>query len=205
MKELIQQALTNARTYPDYRAYLTELLAAGKTTGPNQSEAYVQYARLNQSRMDRLDKRNRFLPEMAAELAQLDQAMLMLVITEGWCGDAAQLVPLLYHLTEATPKLDLLLVLRDEHPELMDQFLTDGARSIPKVIFLDAATHTVLGDWGPRPAFAQQMTMDYKHQAPPKADYATYQKELHTWYARDKTASAQRELLDVFRAMNPNE
>ncbi len=199
MQAQIDQALVEARTYPAYRKFLTDLLAEGKTTRPTQTESYLQFARLNQSRMDRLDKRDRFLPEMVTLLQTLRRNVLLLVITEGWCGDAAQIVPLLYHLTNTTEQLDLGLVLRVEHPALMDHFLTEGARSIPKVIFLDATTHQVLGSWGPRPQVAQQMTMDYKHQPEPKPDYATYQKELHTWYARDKTASTQRELMAVIR------
>ncbi|WP_020568606.1 thioredoxin family protein [Neolewinella persica] len=201
MQDLINQALADARSYPEYRTHLSNLLEDNRTTGPNQSDFYVQFTRLNQSRMDRLDKRNRFIPEMIEMLGQFEKPVLILAITEGWCGDAAQIIPLLYHMAQATDQLDLQLVLRDEHPELMDQFLTDGARSIPKMILLDAATKAVLGEWGPRPAVAQQMTMDYKHLPEPKPDYDSYQKELHSWYARDKTASTQRELAEVLRGL----
>lgn len=201
MQDLLHQALADARSYPDYRAYLTELLSAGKTTGPNQSEAYVGFALLNQSRMDRLDKKDRFVPEMAGFLAGLKKNYLLLAITEGWCGDAAQILPLVYHLTQATDKLDLRLVLRDEHPDLMDQFLTDGSRAIPKIIVLDPATHQVLDVWGPRPAAAQQMAMDYKHHPLPKPDYQTFNRELHGWYAHDKTVSTQVELIGVLRKL----
>jgi hypothetical protein len=201
MQDLINQALADARTYPDYRDHLSELLAMGKTTGPNQSDFYVQFTQLNQSRMDRLDKRDRFIPEMVELLGQLKSPILMLAITEGWCGDAAQIIPLFYHLTKTSDQLDIKLVLRDEHPDLMNQFLTDGARSIPKIIFLDPTTKAVLGHWGPRPAVPQQMTMDYKHLPEPKPDYDTYQKELHLWYARDKTASTQLELVEVLEGI----
>lgn len=201
MQDLIKQALADARTYPDYRTHLTELLAEGKTTGPNQSDSYVQFAQLNQSRMDRLDRRDRFIPEMIELLGQFKTPVLMLAITEGWCGDAAQIIPLLYHMVKTSDQLDLQLVLRDEHPDLMDQFLTNGSRSIPKIIFLDPATRAVLGEWGPRPTVAQQMTMDYKYLPEPKPDYDSYQKELHTWYARDKTVSTQLELVEVLKGL----
>ena len=125
MQDLINQALANARTYPEYRDYLNELLAEGKTTGPNQSESYINYARLNSSRMDRLDKRDRFIPEMIDLLEQFKTPVLMLAITEGWCGDAAQIIPLLYHMVKASDQLDIKLVFRDEHPDLMSQFLTN--------------------------------------------------------------------------------
>jgi hypothetical protein len=197
MQDLINQALADARTYPEYRDYLNELLAEGKTTGPNQSESYINYARLNSSRMDRLDKRDRFIPEMIDLLEQFKTPVLMLAITEGWCGDAAQIIPMLYHMVKASDQLDIKLVFRDEHPDLMSQFLTNDTRSIPKIIFLDPVTKAVLGDWGPRPAVAQKMTMDFKYHPEPKPDYETYQKELHLWYAKDKTASTQLELVDA--------
>lgn len=201
MQDLILQALAKSRTYPDYRTFLANLLQEGKTTGPNQSDFFVQFTQLNQSRMDRLDKRDRFVPEMINALDDLEQNILMLVMTEGWCGDAAQIVPLLHHMAKASSKLDLRLILRDEHPDLMDLFLTDGARSIPKVIFLDPSTHQVLGSWGPRPAVAQKMTMDYKHLPEPKPDYDTYQKEMHLWYAKDKTVSTQLELVKALEEL----
>lgn len=195
MKALIEKALANSLSYGEYRNLLTQLLEQGKTTGPNQSEFYIQIANLNQHRMDRLDRRSRFIPEMVPTLDQLNNNYLMLVLTEGWCGDAAQIVPLLNHMASQTEKLQLRLVLRDEHLELMDQFLTDGGRSIPKLILLDANTHSVSGDWGPRPAAAQKMSMEYKYQPAPKEDYATHHKKLHTWYARNKTVDTQQELI----------
>ena len=114
--------------------------------------------------MDRLDKKSRFTPATEAGLVRLANHYQLLVLTEAWCGDAAQSIPLHNHMAEATDNLDLRLVLRDEHPELMDHFLTDRGRSIPKVIILDADTQEVLGSWGPRPAPAQEMAMDYKNK-----------------------------------------
>lgn len=188
-------------TYPQYRKRLTELLAEGKTTGPNQSENYLEAARLNQHRMDRLDRKARFSPAMEALLADLGKPYLLLALTEGWCGDAAQLLPLINHMAEATDQLSLRLVLRDEQLELMDQFLTDGGRGIPKVLVLDPDSLAVVADWGPRPAPAQQLAMDYKYQREPKMDYDTYNKALHTWYARDKTQTAQEELVALFEGL----
>lgn len=208
MKNLIRSALDGAYTYAAYREHLTRLLAQGRTTGPNQSPFYLEIAQLNQARMDRLDRKARFLPETTATLTRLERDLLMLVLTEGWCGDAAQTVPVLQHLAAASPRLELRLVLRDEHPELMDHFLTEGGRSIPKLILLDPETLEVLGDWGPRPAAAQKMAMDYKHQPEPKPDYATHHLELHRWYARNKTEDAQRELIELLSpytgAASPN-
>ncbi|MEO0626014.1 MAG: thioredoxin family protein [Bacteroidota bacterium] len=197
MKDFIQKALDASRSYEDYRSFLTDLLAEGKTTGPNQSEFYIQIANLNQQRMNRLDKRTKLIPELIASLAKVDQPYTFLVLTEGWCGDAAQIVPILDKLVEASPNLDMRLVLRDEHLELMDLFLTDGGRSIPKVLVLDPDSLEVVTTWGPRPAPAQKMSMDYKYHPDPKPSYELHHHELHAWYAKDKTQTTQSELLDL--------
>jgi hypothetical protein len=202
MNPTIEKALANSQTYPDFRTTLAGLLAQGKTTGNNHSESYIAYTELNQSRMNRLDRKTRFLPEMSTLLERLKQDYIMLVITEGWCGDAAQLVPMFHHMAVASPRLSLRLVLRDEHPELMDQFLTNGGRSIPKLILLDAKTHAVLADWGPRPFIPQKMVMEYTQQAAPKPDFATFQQEIHAWYARNKTVDAQLEMIKLFQTLN---
>ena len=190
----LQTALAEARAYADYRAHLAALLAEGKTTGPNQSALYLEIARLNQARMDRLDKRARLTPALAGLLAELRRDYRLLALSEGWCGDAAQSLPVINWMAEASPRIELGVVLRDEHPALMDRFLTDGGRSIPKLLIVDPGTGEVLADWGPRPLVAQAISRRYRRRPEPKEDYRTHHAELHRWYARDKTISTQAEL-----------
>lgn len=203
MSKLIKSSLLAALSYADYRLMLTELLEnEGKTTGANQSDFYIEIAHLNQARMNRLDRKPKLTEESLTFLTGLDRELTFLVLTEGWCGDAAQILPVFNWMTNATDKLQLRTLLRDENAELMDQFLTDGARSIPKVIILDTKTKEVLGDWGPRPAAAQQLVMDYKHTPESeKPAYTEFQKALHTWYARDKTKSTQSEFVEVLEKL----
>jgi len=200
MHDLLTTSLAQSQSYAAYRQMLTELLEnEGKTTGPNQSEFYLEIAQLNQARMKRLDRKPKLTKAIADFLSGLDRELILLTLTEGWCGDAAQILPVLNWMADATGKLQLYTLLRDEHPALMNEFLTDGSRSIPKVIILDAGTKEVLGSWGPRPAPAQQIVIDYKNAPEPKSDYAEMQKQLHVWYARDKTATTQAELVTLFR------
>jgi len=193
MKE-INHYLSHAIDYPAYRELIDQLLAAGKTSGEMQTEKRVHFTRLNVQRMKRLDKTTKLIPDLQEKLSNLNNSQIWLVITEAWCGDAAQIIPLFHQIEKVSDHVFLKLIFRDEHPELMDQFLTNGARAIPKMIALDADTYEVLGTWGPRPQTAQQMVMD--HKAHPHIPYDEFQKELHTWFARDKTLSAQQELLD---------
>ncbi|MTB53116.1 thioredoxin family protein [Lewinella sp. W8] len=201
MKHIIEAALAGAMTYAEYRKLLTDLLAEGKTTGPNQTKTYLDAAVQNQSRMNRLDRRSRFTEALEEAMEGLSGNYLMLAITEGWCGDAAQLLPLFNHLAELSRHLDLKLVLRDENQELMDLFLTNGARGIPIIIFLHPETLEVITHWGPRPAPAQQMVMDYKKDPSPDKDYDAFNVALHTWYARDKTATTQAEVVEVLKRL----
>jgi len=185
--------------YSTYRTFLAELLAEGKTTGPNQSPFHIEVATLNQKRMDRLDKRGVLIPELAEFAKGFAKKYTFLTLTEGWCGDAAQIVPIIQKVVELSPNIEHRLVLRDQHLEIMDRYLTDGGRSIPKTIVIDTETGEEIGDWGPRPKEAQQLMLDYKYQPEPKPPYPEFHLTLHTWYAKDKTLSTQREFLKAMR------
>ena len=191
-------------TYQTYRQLTDELLAQGKTTGGNHSEAMIHYTQLNVVRMNRLDKTTRLLEGVKEQLQQINRPMIWLTLTEAWCGDAAQIIPVLQKMTEVNELVELRLILRDEHPEIMNAFLTNGGRSIPKVILLDAQTLGVLGSWGPRPAAVQEMVMSAKADLDVLTDKEDKKNRYHElitaaqkWYAKDKTKSIQQEFLSV--------
>lgn len=189
-------------SYSEYRALTEQLVAEGRTTGPNQSEAMAHYTKMNHSRMKRLDKTIELSPELIESAQKLGDRYAITVITEAWCGDAAQNVPILAALTKHNPDLKLDLVMRDENLDLMDQYLTNGGRSIPKMLIYDKAAEKVVNTWGPRPAPVQQMVMDNKalpeDERPP---YSEFVKEAQIWYNKDKTQSTQQELLAVLNTL----
>jgi hypothetical protein len=196
---LAPERLANAHTYASYRQLIDELMAQNLTTGPNQTKQILQYARLNIQRMRRVDKTIVLLPELREALASLQQRYVWLTLTEGWCGDAAQIVPVFEAIVKASEgKLESRYLLRDENLDLMDRYLTGGGRSIPKLIVLQADTLAEVVTWGPRPAPAQAMFLELKSQNLPFEEFAT---RLHGWYALDKTQSTQRELLELVRAL----
>ncbi|NML20535.1 thioredoxin family protein [Pseudoflavitalea sp. G-6-1-2] len=181
--------------YTAYRELIDNLLLEGKVTGPQQSEAFAAYTKLNVQRMQRIDKTIQLLPELRTALQAINRPQTWLVITEGWCGDASQIVPVLNAIAEHNPLIQLKLVLRDENLDLMDQYLTDGtSRSIPKLIVLDTETLEEKFNWGPRPTVLQEL---YKKMRAEGMDYSAISTELHAWYAKDKTQSTQRELLKL--------
>jgi thioredoxin-like negative regulator of GroEL len=193
------ESLAGAYTYQAYRQLVDELLAQGKTTGPEQSEELTAYTDLNVKRMERLDKTVQVQPALAAAAAGLQGHYLWLIITEGWCGDAAQLVPIMEAVAQASAgHLTTRYVLRDEHPELMQNYLTGGGKAIPKLLVVNPDTLVEITHWGPRPAPAQTLLHKLKAEG---ATHEEYAREIHTWYAHDRTQTTQTELLALVQGL----
>ncbi len=191
---ITRKILDEAYTYDQYRQLIDNLMKENKTTGENHSEAMLHYTKMNTYRMKRLDKTTELLPELEERLKQVERPMTWIVLTEAWCGDAAQIIPVLQKMADQTEKIDLKLILRDQNLDIMDEFLTRGrSRSIPKLIVLDADTLDVLGDWGPRPTEVQEMYDDWREND--GEDYREISETLQKWYANDKTKTTQAELL----------
>ncbi len=202
MKKITREIINKAWTYDEYRTIIEELFAAGKTTGDNHSDAMLNYTKLNIFRMNRLDKTTRLTENSLAQIKNESRKITWLVITEAWCGDAAQVIPVLNKLAEENENIDLKMILRDENPEVMDQFLTDGARSIPILIVLDTETLEVFNSWGPRPVEVQKMVMEAKSQAisnpeGSKEIWDEAKKNSQLWYAKDKTKAIQEEIIGI--------
>lgn len=196
MKEIIEKSLNNAISYLTYRDLVSNLLAEGKSTGPNQSEDILNYSLLNDRRMKRLDKTISISEETKTALQKVKTPQTWLVITEGWCGDAAQNLPIINKIAEENENINLKLVLRDENLELMDQFLTNGGRSIPKLVALDS-DNNVIETWGPRPTIATQMVADYK-EVNGGLD-ADFKKDLQVWYNKNKSLNLQEDIVSLLR------
>ena len=192
---IIPSHLEVAQSYDDYQRMIEHLLAQEKTTGDDHSEDMLAYTRLNVQRMHRLDKVVQLTEALQQQLAALSTPWTWLVLTEAWCGDAAQSIPVMNKIAEASPKISLQLLLRDEHPDVMDAYLTNGSRSIPKLICLSEDLR-VIGTWGPRPAPAQQLMSDFKRQHPDES-YQALAKEMQLWYARDRTQAIQQEFAEL--------
>ena len=195
MINTIKQALESSFSYADYRKKVTSLIAEGKSTGHEQSEDLLKYSELNETRMNRLEKTIEVTSETKTKLQSLDKKYIWLVLSEGWCGDAAQIVPVIHKMAEVTDKVELKIALRDDNDALMQHFLTNGGKAIPKLIILDAETFEVVADWGPRPAGAKQLILDYK--AAHGVVDETAKIELQKWYLHDKGISIQNEIVEM--------
>ena len=119
MKNIIVKAQDHSFSYNEYREYVSKLISEGKSTGHTQTEDLLHYSELNETRLKRLDKTIKVIPEIEQELINLSKKYTWLVISEGWCGDAAQLLPIMNKMAEVSENIDLQIVLRDDNDELM--------------------------------------------------------------------------------------
>jgi hypothetical protein len=196
MKTYIAKALFNSYSYLEYRKLTADLFKEGKSTATVQTEEMTHYSELNESRMRRLDKTIKISDETIVKLNNLNHHYIWLVLTESWCGDAAQILPILNKMAVASNgKIDMKLALRDEHVELMNHFLTNKGKAIPKLICIDKATGSVVADWGPRPQGAVNLIKEYKEQFGTIDE--TTKADLQLWYLHDKGISTQNEIMEL--------
>lgn len=196
MKELLETGLQNAFSYSEYRNLVTNLLVENKSTGTNQSKDLYNYSLLNDRRMKRLDKRLQINEPTKEFLKKNTKNQVWLVLAEGWCGDAAQNLPILHKMAELSENIDLKIVLRDENLELMDKFLTNESRSIPKLISVNE-NNEVLFTWGPRPTLATKLVKDYKTKHGVVDE--TIKQELQVWYNKNKGEDLQQDIISLMQ------
>jgi thiol-disulfide isomerase/thioredoxin len=195
LTQIIKDSLEKSISFDDYNHLVDQLVEEEKTSGPSQHEDLVYFTKLNAQRTKRLNKTIKADEASRAVVSSINEKYTWLVLTESWCGDAAQILPLLNKLAEINPNIDLRLALRDENDELMNKFLTNGGKSIPKLLILDKGRE-VLNTWGPRPVEAQALYDSWKNN-PDKPAYREFQVDMQKWYLRDKGVSTFKEIAQI--------
>ena len=196
MLSIIKSALQNSISYNEFRTLVSKLISEGKSTGKEQTEALLHYSELNEVRMNRLEKTLKMDSEVQKKLDNIKSKQTWLVLVEGWCGDVAQILPIIKLMTDSSKNIELKIVLRDENDDLMTQFLTNGARSIPKLIILDENSE-VINHWGPRPEGAKNLIIDYKAKHGIVDEPAKI--ALQKWYLDDKGISTMKEIVAMLQ------
>jgi len=205
---ITHELLENAMNYPAYVEIMRDQYVRREITGNEeftekfwkdlmmttlpQIDSLMTSAQLNQNKLKALRKQQ--------------MPLIWLAITEGWCVDSAYSLPIIYKMSETNPNIEMKVILRDAPPKIIDNFLTRGSRSIPKVICLDAESLVVLGTWGPRPIELQAKMM-LKNRAVNKlfGNKDDIKAEdigremiaiMNEWYEKDQTESIQAEVLE---------
>lgn len=167
-----------------------------------RNEKMLRYLRENIGRIDHIRKTITIESKLYNALTAVKTDLIWLVLTEPWCGDASQVVPVLYTIASCSEHISFRILQSDAHPDVMSAYLTDGSRSIPKLICLRADTLEELGTWGPRPASLQKIVLANKDDA--SLSFGAKVRMVHAWYEEDKTASIQDEFIDLVRRWSEN-
>ncbi len=197
IKEIISQSLKKAIDYQTYRNKVHQLVLDGSTSGNEKTEDLINYTKLNDSRMRRWDKTLRIQEKHKKSISNFNKKITWLVITESWCGDAAHVIPVLNKIAELSENIELKLVFRDENDDLMNQFLTNGGKSIAKLIMIDEISGKVIGTFGPRPSEATKLVNDYKAehgQLTPE-----FKQILQGWYNTDKGQGVVKDIVALLK------
>jgi len=193
MQTIIKESFSKSHNYSDYRAIVSLLLKEGKSSGNEQSEALTHYSELNETRMHRLDKTIKISQEIQQKLQNLKKDYIWLLISEGWCGDAAQIIPAIQKIAALGRDWKFSIALRDENPIWMNLFLTNGAKAIPIAVVFDAMGHYIF-HWGPRPKLAIELINNAKSML---VSAEVWKVELHKWYATNKQQALELEWMEL--------
>lgn len=180
-------------SFEEYFKKTEEVIQKNEAELTEEEKEKLEYYKLGVQRMSRMMKVYKPNEEQLQKLAEKNFKGKFLVITEGWCGDAGQSVPAVCLFFEG--KNEVKIVYRDQNPDLIDQFLTNGTRSIPIVVILDE-NDKVIAHWGPRPAYGIELLK--KHKENPE----TYPKEqfyndIQVYYAKNRGVDVIDEILEL--------
>ena len=195
MNQIIKDSLNNSIDYDNYYRLMQKLVQDKYTTGDVLSDSHVNFTLLNEKCMSRWNKRLKVSNKDKKEIMKFNSEMIWLIISESWCGDAAHILPVLNAVAELNDHFDLRIALRDDNKELMNLFLTDGKRAIPKLIMLNSNTLEVIDSYGPRPFIVTEIVEDFKTkngQLTPD-----FKEHLQHWYNQDKGQTIIHDLIDL--------
>jgi hypothetical protein len=153
---------------------------------------YARQVRKNAELWDGIGRTATVSEEHLARARALGGPWRLLALSEDWCGDAVNTLPVIARLAEQAGNLELRLLRRDEHDDLMAGHLSSGTRSIPVVMILDAQGRE-RGWWGPRPAWLQRWVRSVGMLLPREDRY----RRTRAWYARDRGRTTIEEVLDA--------
>ena len=190
---ITSELLAGGFSYPEFVKFIEQLIQENRTTGANQSEEYLAYTRMSLQRMVRWNKTSKVSEKLEQLIRTINQPQVWLVITEAWCGDGAQSIPHLAKLADLNPLITLKIVFRDEHPDLMDAYLTNGNRSIPKLVAVTADLQQELFTWGPKPKYLLDRLAAFKRNSG-GLTYLEFLEEIHLWYAKNKQKDLESEI-----------
>ena len=132
-------------------------------------------------------------------------AIKVLALSESWCGDCVENLPIVAKLASLYPCFDLLVFSRDDNLDIMDRYLTDGKRVIPVFVFFDEEGQEI-GRFIERPQgardFLARETEKHKGLSEEERQKAMYGvrtrlRKLYKTQFRDETIKEIRRILET--------
>ena len=146
-----------------------------------------------------MDKQFQPSEELIEAVKRIDESQLWMVITEIWCGDSAQNLPIIAKAAELNDRIDLRILLRDSNTDIIDHYLTDGqSRSIPILVVFDLDGNELF-KWGLRPDTAKTLVTNLKKDGFSKEEF---NQQLHLWYGRNRGNELESELVQLLMKSN---
>ena len=177
--------------FEEYLSYFENVLSSPEQYELYKDPEYFNYTKLNWSRNNRWMKK--FVPndEVKNAVEGIKEKQTWIIITEPWCGDAAHSVPQIAAISKLNPLIELDIQLRDSDPFLIDQYLTNGGKSIPKLVIRNEQGEDI-AVWGPRPAVLQDIFLAMKEEGKP---FEEIKEAIQKWYNEDKGIALSKELI----------
>lgn len=180
----------------EYLSQIEQILKNSEPLDPYSDPDFLEYTKLNLARTKRWLKTGRLNREAIEAIKAISSVQTWTVITEPWCGDAAHSVPFIEMLANENPLIKTVYELRDSTPFRINDYLTNGSKSIPKLIVTDEEGND-LGIWGPRPEECQTFFQKFVDD---KTDINKMKEALQIWYNQDKGEGIQQELTQLIRS-----
>lgn len=183
--------------FEEYRSQFEEILSGRIQSTPYDNSDFLEYVKLNHSRMNRWEKKGELIGELKKTISDLNQPQKWVLITEPWCGDAANITPFIQKMSTCSDNIELVVQNRDSETSEINNYLTNGGKSIPILIVRDADGKDLF-TWGPRPTAATEIVLAQKLDA--TRDAKEKKAELQNWYNENKGEMIQEEILQQLRA-----
>jgi hypothetical protein len=189
----------NGLSYEDYRARWREEKDESPDGKDPEERRRLHFLDYNWDRQAHVHEEYTPSDDLRDAVEGIDEPQLWMVLTEPWCGDSAFLLPVIAEAAQSNDAVTLRILLRDDNLDVMDQYLTDGSRSIPKLVaFSDDGEE--LFTWGPRPEGARQRFAELKEAYDDKMEMV---RELVAYYEEGHWREADQELAAALQASTP--
>ncbi len=191
----IQRRPQQGMTPAEYRRYFEEEVERVRADAETSHDDHIKYLPLNLARTLRIEKTyaSSKAAEQAARAIRVPQ--LWMILTEPWCGDSAQNLPYILKIAACSPVIDIRILLRDQNLDIMEAYLTNGTRGIPKLVAFDEGGRELFR-WGPRPQAAADLFRELMESGAPVQEV---REKLHLWYAKDRGRTLEQELRTIMK------